>query len=129
MSAQDVRETEAAVVAAGSDVEEIKAGIERTQADLADTVAELQRKLSPSHMVGRAKENAREKLRVWGNTSLSMAAIAITRTEDLARDARSRMKASPASAALIGAGLAALLWHGARRRRRGSVRDDRARCG
>jgi hypothetical protein len=108
----------------GGDVERIKAGIERTQADLADTMAELQRKLSPSHVYGRAKDAARDTLQAWGNTGLSVAAIAYTQAEVATRRAGTTLRRNPAPAALIGAGVAAALFHGLRRRSRSRLDRD-----
>jgi hypothetical protein len=114
MSAHD---TPATVTSTTTDVEIIKADIERTQAALAGTVAELQRKLKPSHILERAKENARQSLRRAGDQGWSAAAVALTRTERLVREARERLRQDPTPAVLVGAGFVALLWHRARRRR------------
>jgi hypothetical protein len=99
-----------------NDVERIKAGIERTQADLVATVAELQRRLTVSHLVGQARESARQTLRSWTRTALVTGAIAYTHLEDAARQAHQQARRHPAPLALLGAGAVAALWLGARRR-------------
>jgi hypothetical protein len=100
-----------------NDVDRIKAGIERTQADLVATVNELQRRLTVSHVMGEARESARATLRTWARTALVTGAIAYTRLEDAAREARRQARRHPAPIALLGAGAAAAVWLGARRRR------------
>jgi hypothetical protein len=104
--------------AANHDVQAIKAGIERTQAHLAETVAELQRKLTVSHLVEQTKRSAEERLEHWAHTGLAVAAIAATNVIDMVDDVRARMRRNPTPLVLAGAGMAAVLWQTARRRRR-----------
>jgi hypothetical protein len=106
-----------------SDVDLIKAGIEQTQAELANTVAELQRKLSPSHVYARARTNARRAARRWAETGLMAAATAVSQIERVAGRTRASLRRNPSAAALIAAGTAAAFWHAARRARR--ARDRR----
>jgi hypothetical protein len=104
--------------ASSRNLEQIKAGIEQTQAHLAETVAELQRKLTWSHLYEETRKTAASTLQSWTHAGLSVCAITMSRAEDLVAEARDRIRRNPAPAALIAAGLAAALWHGARRRRR-----------
>jgi hypothetical protein len=103
---------------ATGDVNEIKASIERTQAHLANTVAELQRKLTVSHLMDETKRATREKLQDWTNSGRAAAAVAATRLQGALGEARVRVLRNPAPVVLGGAGLAAALWQGARRRAR-----------
>ena len=104
--------------ARAGDVDRIKAGIERTQADLAKTVAQLQQKLTVSHFVAQIRRGAQEVCYNLGETSLGVVAIALDEAQGLFEDARNRVRRNPAPAALIGAGIATILWHGQRRRQR-----------
>jgi ElaB/YqjD/DUF883 family membrane-anchored ribosome-binding protein len=100
------------------DVEQIKAGIERTQADLADTVAELQRKLTVSHLLEETKRTARETLNSWGESAMAATAVGVSQAQQFVEVTRERVRRNPTPAVLVGAGVAAALWHNARRRRR-----------
>lgn len=134
MANDDIRPTDAvdARLAAASEspdpVGEIKGEIERTQADLADTVAAIQQKLSPANLVDRARQAARESARSTVDTltsaSRSVASATARRAELAADRARVRLRAQPAPAVLIAAGLASMLWrrYGARVRYRGDGR-------
>lgn len=104
-------------VATGN-VATIKREIDRTQAELAGTMAELQQRLTVSHLVRETKQLARDTLRAWGHTAAAVSAIAVTEIEQATNEARVRIRRDPMPLALLGTGLGALLWHRARRRSR-----------
>lgn len=118
MKDQTTASATAQAVSPRDDVHEIKADIDRTQAELAGTMAELQQKLTVSHLVEQTKVAAREKLRVWGNTAAAVSAIAVSELEHAAGEARVRFRRDPMPLVLLGTGLGAALWHRARRRQR-----------
>jgi ElaB/YqjD/DUF883 family membrane-anchored ribosome-binding protein len=123
--------TAPAVAPDANEVDRLKAGIELTQANLAETVAELQRKLSPSHAVDKMKQTARERARQLSETSRTAAQAAVQtararadewstvaseRATVMSRQARSRLDENPTPLVLIGAGVTSILWHVVRRR-------------
>jgi hypothetical protein len=120
MTTRDVATTAAPT----SDVDQIKAGIERTQANLADTVAELQRKLTWSHFYDQTRKSAQQTIETWAQTGMAMAAVALTQVDDLVQDARVQARRNPTPVALVGAGVAAAIWHATRWQHRARTRPD-----
>src|SRR5262245_45332152 len=98
------------------EVEDIKRGIEATQATLACTVAELQRRLTLSHLIEQVKGSLAERFREFACSSQQAMSSARVSVEQTTWRARTRLRENPAPLALIAAGLAAALWQGVRRR-------------
>jgi hypothetical protein len=105
---------EPAISPTSGEVDQIRAGIERTQANLAETVAELQRKLTWSHFFGQTRKALQESLETCLYGGFAMGAVTVTTMEHAVDKARSRLRRDPLSATLLGAGLAAALWQGIR---------------
>jgi ElaB/YqjD/DUF883 family membrane-anchored ribosome-binding protein len=81
------------------DTGEIREKIERTREDMSHTIDELQERLSPQHVMERAKTNVRE-------ATVDTARHLAERAQDAASTVAHEAREHPVTAALIGAGVA-----------------------
>lgn len=107
---------------AGASVSELKAEIERTQAEISSTVEQLQARLAPSRLVDDVKRAARASISEMSagvrGAALSASAAAATQARLGTERARVRLRQNPTPLVLAGAGLAAALMHVADQRLR-----------
>ncbi|HEX8949936.1 MAG TPA: DUF3618 domain-containing protein [Dissulfurispiraceae bacterium] len=97
------------------DPDELKAEIERTRAEMSETVDAIQDKLSPEHIRGQVKHKVRE-------ATIGRAREMANRTGDRARDIGSNIvetvRRNPVPAAMVGLGLGWLIVKGPNHRYR-----------
>jgi ElaB/YqjD/DUF883 family membrane-anchored ribosome-binding protein len=89
---------------------QIRADIEQTRADMAETIDAIQDRISPQRVFEQAKETVRDatvgKVKDMANAASNTASELVDDVQDRARQAVGYVRENPLPAALIGAGIA-----------------------